>query len=214
VGLWTTGIQQPSAKVLFLPDERALSTGERKYIEAGERDGVANRYKCRIRDPWYVVPGTKVPDVLLSVFAERPLLMINDGQHLASNSLLCGYTLKSSSDRIAARWYTSLTLLMCELEIHALGGGVMVLVPREAGNLWLPTRVTVAKKHLRQIHIALKSGQPEDAYSVGDSEVLVKQLGLTKTDVQLIRTGIESLSHWRTSGRSFSKAVSLEDIPE
>src|SRR5690349_24006721 len=44
---------------------------------------------------------------------------------VASNSLLCGY-LRPGVDTagFAAGWYTSLTLLHAELEVHSLGGGV------------------------------------------------------------------------------------------
>ena len=32
-------------------------------------------------------------------------------------------------------------LLQCELEVHSLGGGVLVVVPREAGNIRIPRQV-------------------------------------------------------------------------
>src|SRR5207247_475023 len=107
---------------------KRLTVGEQRFIKMGEKNGVSARYKCRVRDPWFVVPGIKVPDVVLTVFSERPVLLVNDGNYFASNSLLCGYCRNVTREAIAACWYTSLTLLQCELEVHALGGGVMIMV--------------------------------------------------------------------------------------
>lgn len=179
-----------------------LTIGEQRYITMGAERGVADRYKCRVRHPWFVVPGTRVPDVVLSVFSERPVLMLNDAGYFASNSLLCGYLTEVSREVLATAWYTSLTLLQCELEVHALGGGVMVMVPGEAGNIRLPKRVSARDDHVKYLDYLLRNGRTNEAYQSGDSEVLIEQLGLQKDDVALIHQGISVLAHWRTSSRS------------
>ena len=202
VGLKTAALAKECADHLFLPDPAALTTGEQNYIALGAAQGVSQRYKCRVRDPWFVVPGVRVPDVVFSVFSECPVLMVNDARLCASNSLLCGYGVGERSENVAAAWYTSLTLLQCELEIHALGGGVMVMVPQEAGNIRLPRQVRACQEHLCRINNLLRSGKIKSAYLSGDEEVLVKQLGLSADDVMLIRQGIDVLAHWRTSARS------------
>ncbi|MDP9373808.1 MAG: hypothetical protein M3Q65_15415 [Chloroflexota bacterium] len=202
-GLRTSALGADQRSNLFLPDPQALRAGERRYIRWGEARGVSRRYKCRVRTPWYVTPDTRVPDVILSVFSERPLLLINDAGYLASNSLLCGY-LRAGATReaLAASWYTSLTLLQCELEVHALGGGVLVLVPREAGNVRLPARIHAPADHLGRIDGLLRGGRVAEAYRAGDRPVLTEQLGLGEDEVALIRHGAAVLSHWRTSARS------------
>lgn len=209
-GLCTSSVDAARETPLFLPDPGALTEGERRYIALGEQHGVAARYKCRIRDPWYVVPGTRVPDVVLSVFSERPILMVNDARCFASNSLLCGYSLGPTSAEIAARWYTSFTLLQCELEVHALGGGVMVMVPREAGNIRLPDRVGVDTSHVGTLDRQLRRGKTTDAYRAGDDRVLREQCGFTLADVDLIRHGIDVLAHWRTSARTGRRQAAVE----
>jgi adenine-specific DNA-methyltransferase len=201
-GLRSSSIETHRLDRLFFPNPRNLSVGELNYINSGELDGVSSRYKCRIRDPWYVVPGTRVPDVVLSVFSERPILLVNDIDCFASNSLLCGYCVNATSDEIATGWYTSLTLLQCEIEVHALGGGVMVMVPREAGNVRLPKHVRVQENHISQLDRLLRLGKTLEAYQAGDYAVLMKQLGFTEGDLELIWHGIKSLTHWRTSARS------------
>ncbi len=201
-GLTTSAFTSSQIDLLFLPPENQLSDGEREYIAMGERQGVSRRYKCQIRNPWFRVPGTRVPDVVLSVFSELPLLLINDARCFASNSLLCGYSRGVSPEQIAASWYTSLTRLYCELEVHALGGGVMVLVPQETGNIRLPRRAHPSPEHLAHINLLLKRGNAAGAYQRGDREILIEQVGLRLADIDLIAEGIGVLAHWRTSARS------------
>jgi len=200
-GLRTSSLDASRMGKLFLPDPRTLTSGERDYIATGAERGVTQRYKCRVRDPWFVVPGTRVPDVVLSVFSERPALLLNDAGYFASNSLLCGYRVAATGAEFATGWYTSLTLLQCELEVHALGGGVMVLVPREAGNVRLPKSIKAHKDHLDHLDQLLRLGEMAEVYCSGDRPVLIDQLGLGENDVELIRHGIAVLTHWRTSAR-------------
>lgn len=199
-GLWTAKLPDAATDRLFLPaaDDNALTIGERAYISSGRRAGVHERYKCRIRDPWYVTPGVKVPDLLVPVFADRPLLLVNDGGYAASNSLLCGYLKAGTAEAIAAAWYTSLTLLQVELHVHSLGGGVMVFVPREAGAIRLATAVTEVDE-LRVVDQRLREGNVDAAYQAGDDAVLCRRLGLTSQEVDLIRAGVESLRFWRAA---------------
>jgi hypothetical protein len=200
-GLWTSALADRGVEKLYLPDPARMTEGELSYTAEGVKRGVANRYKCQVREPWYVVPGVRTPDVVLSVFSERPILMVNDAELVASNSLLCGYSLGASRDVIAASWYTSLTLLQCELEVHSLGGGVMVLVPGEAGNVRLPRQVAVQGDHPTQLNALLAARRVNEAYELGDKEVLVRQLGFTAEEVDLVKQGVATLTHWRTSAR-------------
>ena len=202
-GLRTSSLAPDRHDLLFLPPaDEALSAGEQDYVDLGTRAGVSQRYKCRIREPWFVTPGVKVPDVVVPVFTERPVLLVNDAGMVASNSLLCGYLRSGSADALACAWYTSLTLLQLELEVHALGGGVMVLVPREAGSLRLPHLATsLGDDHLARIHGALMAGDTDAAFAAGDMPVLQAMLGLSPHDVSSLRAAADELAFWRTSGR-------------
>lgn len=201
VGLWSSAVDGAVATHLFLPNAKRLTAGEHRYIAFGEANGTSRRYKCRVRAPWFVVPGTHVPDIALSVFTESPLLIVNDGEFLASNSLLCGYCTGITPEELAVAWYTSLTLLMCELEVHALGGGVMVMIPGEVGNIRLPKKIRAEAAHLATLDRMLRTGRPRDAYAAGDAPILRTQLGLGDGEVALVREGVETLSRWRTSAR-------------
>jgi adenine-specific DNA-methyltransferase len=183
---------------LFLPPAAPgrLGPGERRYIQAGEEAGVHRRFKCRVRKPWYVVPGVKVPDLVLSVFSSVPLLLVNDAATCASNSLLCGY-LRDGADAagVAASWYTSLTLLECELRIHSLGGGVLIIIPGEADKVRLPASTATA--HLGEVDALLRAGDIAGAYAAGDRHVLQAEAGLSGAEIELLREGVDRLRRWR-----------------
>ena len=203
-GVRTSTLSKKAIGKLFRPDGRSesMTTGDRGYVTHGEFIGVNQRYKCRVRDPWYQVPYVKVPDLLLTVFSERPVLVINDVGLVASNSLLCGYMKNTDADRFASSWYTSLTLLHMETEVHSLGGGVMVLVPREASNVKVVTPDCIRADSLTKVNEKLLSGDIEGAYRIGDSSVLTQSLGLSSDEVDLIHEGIDTLASWRTSSRN------------
>jgi adenine-specific DNA-methyltransferase len=208
-GLRTSAVPNERLDRLFLPssDSGALTQGETDYIRFGDRSRVSQRYKCRIRDPWYVTPGVKVPDVVVPVFTERPAMLLNDAGVVASNSLLCGYLKVGNAETLASSWYTSLTLLQLELQVHALGGGVMVLVPREAGSIRLiPLQKSVGRNHLGRVHRHLVAGRMDDAFHAGDDMVLHGKVGLSGDEVAAIQDAARELAYWRTAVRSGSDA--------
>ncbi len=215
VGLRTRSLPLSRFSQLFLPGGD-LTASEQDYVEYGASLGVSERYKCRTRDPWYVTPYVKVPDVLLPVFSEKPALLINDARVVASNSLLCGYLKGPTAETFASAWFTSLTLLQLELQVHALGGGVMVLVPREAGSIRLPSVSGVARNRLELLHALLADEKLDLAFESGNEPVLVEALGLSSADVAAIQEAAATLAHWRTAARTSSHARirSGEDVEE
>ena len=205
-GLYTSGMPDYAIDSLFFPlvDQSGVSDSDRAYIEYGEQLGIDQRYKCRVREPWYIVPYVKKPDVVLTVFTERPILVVNDGCVAASNSLLCGYLNDIDAPSFAARWYTSITRLYIEAEVHSLGGGVMILVPRETGNIRIVNHAGILTSGLAEVNRRLTAGDVEGAYRVGDSTVLKGTLDLTDTDLDMVYEGIATLAHWRTSARALN----------
>lgn len=191
-GLYTSMLD--ASDHLWLPGEE-ISPGERRYIDKGESAGIDLAYKCRIRSPWYSVPGVKTPDVLLTVFSDRPSLYVNDAGWVASNSVLCGY-LHSGEGAVsfASSWYSALTLLSSELEVHSLGGGVMIAVPKEADSIRLLDAAATNGRDLTRLSSHLSGGQTEAAYRSGD-EFLGKIVG--KEGIELLWTAIEDLGRWR-----------------
>jgi hypothetical protein len=212
-GLRTSDLPHSGRSTLYLPpaDTAQLTPGERRYIKAGIESGVSQRYKCRVRSPWYVTPDVRTPDVILTVFAERPILMINDDGLAASNSLLAGFLRAGSPEGFAAAWYTTLTLLEVELRVHSLGGGVMIFIPGEAGQIRI-AEPTVPQGHLVGVSRCLRAGHVEDAYRLGDDPVLTQTLGLTPQEVALVAEGVATLRYWRAARPK--NGASVEDVPE
>jgi hypothetical protein len=201
----TTASETASDRRLFMPlaaPNAGLSTVDAAYVAHGESLGVHQRYKCRAREPWFRVPDVRVPDVVLSVFSERPVLAINDAGYVATNSLLCGF-LKglnggtATADALVAAWYTSLTVLGLELQVHALGGGVMVVVPGEAGKVRVARVAAIPDGHIERLAAALAAGDVAGAYALGDDAILRGVLGLSAETVAAVQEGVRVLARWR-----------------
>jgi hypothetical protein len=177
-----------------------LSRGDREYIRHGEAEGIDQRYKCRVRKPWFVVPGIVVPDVVFPVFAERPVALLNDGGFPVSNSLLCAHLHEpGDAPRFVSAWYNSFAMLQMELHVHSLGGGVLVLVPREVSNMRVIKPALVDRATLRKLDRLLRGGDVARAYEWGDENVLAASIRLSASEVALIREGCEILAQWRRS---------------
>ena len=194
-GLHTSSIDPAKLRKLFHP-RGSLSSSESEYILHGEQEEIDSGYKCRSRTPWYRVPDVRVPDLVLSVFREVPVLMVNDRKLVASNSILCGFLGQpEAANRFVAAWYTSLTLLQCELQVHSLGGGIPILIPGEVSRIRIPNPRSLPSSHLYDLDKALMTNQ--DPYEVGDSLVLEAGMGLSSKEIELIREGVRVLSQWR-----------------
>lgn len=200
VGIRTSAIPEDRVQKLFYPDasDRAGIIAEQQYIKQGEQDAVHLGYKCSRRTPWYKVPDVRVPDVILSVFGETPVLVWNDGEFVASNSLLVGFMRPGyTTEQFMAAWYTSLTLLSCELNVHALGGGVLILIPGEVATMRVPTPGRLPAQHLENVDKALRQSTRSGLYEIGDVPILHDIMRLTSDEIDLIREGTVILASWR-----------------
>ncbi len=196
IGIDVSKGQCPSK--LFFP--KNIAEGDKRYIQNGEVLGVHKRYKCRQRDPWYITPNIEIPDVILSVFGEKPKMVVNKGNYVVSNSLLCGCLKNVDSKQFVCRWYNSLTLLSIELNVHSLGGGSFVIIPSEADRLEIvaPIPQKEISKIYSQFDETLKKSGTEAAYLLGDKLVLQNIFNLSDKDILTIRQSIAILRNWRT----------------
>jgi adenine-specific DNA methylase len=116
-------ITQPIARYLSTPSGRRARSG----------------YKCRNRDPWFVVPDVNIPDAFLAYMSGKgPGLVLNEARCTCTNSLHA-VVMKNgfSAAQLQKEWRRPLTQLSCELEGHPLGGGMLKLEPGEAANVLL-----------------------------------------------------------------------------
>ncbi|PZE80229.1 N-6 DNA methylase [Curtobacterium sp. MCBD17_032] len=192
-GLSTSKLPESAVDELWLPTGGELSDGELRYVRYGEQLGVSSGYKASRRDPWFRVPTVEIPDLIMTVFSESPLVLINDAELTASNSLLCGYLISGAVEQFVLNWYSPLTQLSIASEVHSLGGGVMVLVPNEANSV-LMSDLRRPESDLLSIAGALASGNVEEAYLSGRA-ALENRAGAE--NVQMIIEATERLHHWR-----------------
>ena len=183
-------------------DKDALNTAN-AYLERGRSAGIDQRYKCRVRDPWWALPLPKagVPDLLLTYCANRhPRLALNEATVLQTNTIH-GVTLKNRdlAPALAAGFYNSLTLLSAELVGRSYGGGVLKLKPTEAENLLLPPIPSNLGYLLGQVDALVRSKNLADVLDLVDAIVLHAGLGLSLDEIEDLRAGAEQLRTRRLS---------------
>jgi methylase of polypeptide subunit release factors len=143
--------------LLWLPGEGLTST-EKSYIRRGEDLGYSERYKCRVRSPWFRVPGVVTPDAFLTYMSDIvPRLCLNQARIVASNTLLTirlpGVPAALRKAFVAA-FYNSATLMSCERIGRSYGGGVLKLEPREADRILVPSIDLIARHKSSLVKLA------------------------------------------------------------
>lgn len=127
--------------VLDLSRVEPLPPSVRSYLDSPAGQEVRTRYKCRVRNPWYVIPGVEgAPSAFVTCMSGRESrLAINRAGAVCSNSLLA-VTLRErvAQGELLRAWRHPLSRLSQELEGHPLGGGMLKLEPGEARRVVLP----------------------------------------------------------------------------
>ena len=170
--------------ILDFSDERPSPSGAAAlYLAQGELMKLHQRYKCKIRKPWYRVPGFRRGEMLLSKRSHHyPRVVLNDAGVYTTDTIYRGRLLQASvsAETIASNFHNSFTLLTAELEGRSFGGGVLELVPSETARLLVP----VERAHdelLGQLDLAARSGDP--ALLVAQTDASIVSRGLVDRDV-------------------------------
>jgi adenine-specific DNA-methyltransferase len=195
---WREMAEHEKRTYLFYPASDPLSQAARKYIDYGEAQGVQNAYKCRVRKPWWRVPGVKVPDLFLTYMNhDTPRLCANLARVPHLNSVhgveLRPKLRQEGTGSLPVASLNSVTMLGAEIVGRAYGGGMLKLEPKEATLLPLPSAklVSEAASKLRSIESQLvtflRNGNVEGAASVVDRVLLIETLGMRRPTVRLLR---------------------------
>jgi adenine-specific DNA methylase len=216
---WQVGFEEGRKVTLLLipADARRLAAGVRRYIGIGMNTHVNESYKCLQRDPWYAVPSVYTPDAFLTYMTGTvPKLVANRADAVATNTLHI-VRLNRALDRrpaeLAYFWHTSLVMLSCELEGHALGGGMLKMEPTEAERIRLPLPSSPPEpSKLKALDTLLRAHEYDAAFDVSDKEVMMNRLRFTRNEAQTFRDAAYQLSAWRTRrSRRSSPAPSVYD---
>ncbi len=197
--------------LLFIQGKADLPESVLRYLKYGENQGISQTYKCRTRCPWFSVPHVRKPDAFLTYMSGyKPKLVTNHADAVAPNSLhiirLHPATILGS-DALAALWQTSLTQLSVEIEGHPLGGGMLKVEPTEAENVIVATGQLGNGELLdfsRELDALMRRGEVETCHRLADDLVLQRQLGLSKTDCDVLWNAAQVLRNRRYS-RSAAK---------
>lgn len=174
------------------------------YLALGDASGISDRYKCRVRSPWWSVPLPKhgAPAAFMTYCSsEHPRVVVNEVGALHTNTVH-GLTPLAALDaaEIAARFINSLTLLSVELVGRSYGGGVLKLEPTEAEAALLPVAGKRLAPRLGEIDEALRRGNLRDVLDVIDPLVLSSAgLGLRDSQIARLRDAAEKLRARRSA---------------
>ncbi len=187
--------------LLALPsiEKELLPAPIQRYLHQGEMDGVADRYKCRTRRFWYVVPHVRVADAFLSYMSgEMPRLVTNAAGLVAPNTVhLVRFLMGCDAISYAASWRNSLTKLSCEMEGHALGGGLFKIEPSEAERvLVVGPSASHAQMLLNHCDRGLRNSK-ERNLDLFDRHLLRKEIGLTEAECLSLRDAASRMEQWR-----------------
>lgn len=126
--------------LLRIPKSTQVPARVQRYLDSDAGVRAREAYKCRHRSPWYSVPDVRVPDFFLTYMAGRAPNLVKNAAGATCSNALHAVQLRQpvlSDAALLRAWQSPLTQLSCELEGHALGGGVLKLEPREAARVIL-----------------------------------------------------------------------------
>lgn len=144
---WRT-IAETRPGYLFVP-AATPSKAALAYIAEGERLKLHERYKCRIREPWWRVPLGSPPELFVSYMSgTTPRIVSNSARVLNLNSVH-GLRVPQRLRRLAqaslpVMAMSSASLLSAELVGRSYGGGILKLEPREASRWLVPSPEAMA----------------------------------------------------------------------
>jgi adenine-specific DNA-methyltransferase len=148
------------------------------YLRQGQELGLPDRYKCRIRTPWYRVPVVRPGTLLLSKRSHRyPRLVVNAAEAVTTDTIYQGTMLGHARGReagLVAGFHNSATLLTAEIEGRSFGGGVLELVPTEIGRLSVPL-IPGMGAHLGHLDRLARTAGPDSSDLVERTDTLLRQ---------------------------------------
>jgi adenine-specific DNA-methyltransferase len=177
-------------RLLQLNDNDKISKKLSEYLTIGTAQRIQERYKCKIRNNWYVIPNiSTVPDALFFKRCHHyPKLLKNSSNALVTDSAY-KVNMKSNWDlnSFIFSFYNSLTLVFAETNGRYYGGGVLELTPSEFKNLPIPY-TNISSDEFKNFTIEFeKKENIEEILSKYDYKILNEVLNLNNEEILKIQ---------------------------
>lgn len=184
---------------LFYPPTKkfdSLNKGTQSYIKEGEKMEFNTGYKCRIRNPWYIVPTIWPPDAFLyRQINGNPKLILNKTDATVTDTIhRVKFKGKTDGASLITCFHNSLTFAFSEIFGRSYGGGVLELEPNEAEELPIPY-LKCKKEIMHKIDELIRKKEPmEKILDITDKILLKDYLNLSNTEIRTLRNIWKKLS--------------------
>lgn len=178
-----------NSNLLLIPDvdRKDLPKGVNEYLDIGENSKVNEGYKCKIRKHWYCIPSIWYPDAFFQRrCGDNPKLVLNDCNAISTDTM---HRLKfydeSYKKIVTAVFYNSITFASAEMCGRSYGGGVLEILPSEAGEVLIPKIELIKGKidvneFLYKVDELIRTSETyDDVVKFVDKTILVDVLGLS-----------------------------------
>lgn len=149
------------ALLLRLRGGQELPASILDYLNSESGQVARKSFKCRSREPWYSVPDVQVPDYILSYMSGRSVSLVRNAAGVTCTNTVHSVRIFDAvlATKLLPAWGSAFTQLSCEIEGHALGGGMLKLEPREAGRLLFPAAKLMAELDAQAIEQGVRTMQ-------------------------------------------------------
>ena len=216
--------------LLRIPKAASVPSRVRSYLDSAAGQSAREAYKCRHRTPWYSVPDVRIPHFFLTYMAGRTPNLVRNAAGASSTNALHGLRLRypHMAGNLASAWRRPLAQLSCELEGHALGGGMLKLELKEAARVILPLAESAKPRSTADIEEAVSlmrrwrhypDDAPSDPPTNGGARPKANnrhRSGQLKVSTAANQNGFTppiNVSSQRLSARKRSAAACAEGVP-
>lgn len=171
-----------------------LPESVQKYIKYGETKQYHKGFKCRIRDPWYIVPSVWTPDAfMLRQIHGYPKIILNKSDATCTDTIhRIRFIGEADKETVTSAFMNVLTFAFAEVTGRSYGGGVLTFEPSETERLPLPLKNS-HNLDLQKIDSLLREGDVKQVLAYTD-EILLKQgLGLGDCEIKMLHCIWEKL---------------------
>jgi adenine-specific DNA methylase len=174
----------PTTFLSFKTGPAELPLSVQKYIADGEVQGFHERYKCRIRSPWYHVPSVRPSVLSLSKRCHIGTKLIFNESEVYTTDTFYRVASKIDANTLVSSFINPLTALSAELIGRSYGGGVLELIPSEVSKLLIPVSEESVETFGSLNQSFLSNGY--DAFCLKRGERIFRGLGVDSASVDRV----------------------------